>query len=156
MVLCCSKKKFLNDLLSQRFVCHRCSDTSNPVACTKGNYPAADRVSCIHCPKGTYCPDSATETPMNCPNGTYQDSTGKENCTLCPAGKRCARRDVTPVDCNNGTYSPLGTDNCLSCPPGYRLVLTRLHISISLFVITDGLCKMLTVIFCCFSPLLFC
>ena len=99
---------------------HSCADKITPQACVKGQYVAADDMSCADCPKGFYCPTDKLEYPFACANGTYQNQTGQQACLSCPAGHSCPKADVTPTECNTGLYSLLGVDECFVCPAGYR------------------------------------
>ena len=99
-----------------------CPNTSIAIACKRGTYVSADRSSCEPCIVGTYCPIDKLDAPIVCTNGTYQNNTGQQACIDCPAGQKCPSVSSTPVDCPNGTYSGLGTAECLTCPSGHRLV----------------------------------
>lgn len=97
------------------------------------------------CPVGFKCPSGVNEK-INCLSGTYQYLSNKGTCfdcparyfcsktdsdntqilasaTICPAGKYCAKRTTTPVDCPAGTYSAQSglslESECEDCPAGY-------------------------------------
>ncbi len=97
-----------------------CQDKITPVACTKGNYDSADKMSCETCPIGHYCPSDQLVVPIPCANGTYQNETGQETCHQCPSGQKCPSKSSVPVDCPDGTYSLLGVDDCSICPTGFQ------------------------------------
>jgi hypothetical protein len=65
------------------------------------------------CDAGHYCP-KGTENPKQwpCPPGTYTAATNlkaEAECTECPETKACPIGTVTPKDCADGHYCPLGT-----------------------------------------------
>ena len=88
--------------------------------CLKGYHSANDRLSCVACEKGFYCPSDKMDAGIACNNGTYQDQIGQQSCLTCPAGSRCPAVDLTPVACTNGTFSLLGDVDCQTCPAGHR------------------------------------
>ena len=87
--------------------------------CLKGYHASTDRLSCVSCEKGFRCPVDKLDAGVACVNGTYQDQIGQEICIVCPAGFKCPSSTVTPVQCDNGTYSLLGNMYCETCPAGY-------------------------------------
>ena len=97
-----------------------CADRINAVACSAGTFVSADKLSCEQCLAGYYCPVDKMDAPVICSNGTYQNVTGQTSCIQCPAGQRCPSVAGVPIDCEIGTYSPVATNECMSCPSGHR------------------------------------
>jgi len=56
--------------------------------------------------------------PTECTDGTYQANTGQTSCSNCDAGKQCADKTISPVDCNAGFYSNANSISCISCASG--------------------------------------
>lgn len=114
-----------------------------PTQCSPGEYE--NGLSCSSCPIGSYCP-VGTSSPISCPAGSYSDSTGAVICKVCPPGHSCTSSAATactngytpgggvacascpagftcsilvsnsPDVCPIGTYSPLSSNTCTSCP----------------------------------------
>ena len=109
----------VNALLTRVSFFYSCADRI-AVACSAGTFVAPDKLSCEQCLAGHYCPVDKIDAPVICSNGTYQNATGQTSCIQCPAGKRCPSVADVPIDCEMGTYSPVATNECMSCPSGHR------------------------------------
>mmetsp|Transcript_25097 Transcript_25097/g.27849 ORF Transcript_25097/g.27849 Transcript_25097/m.27849 type:complete len:558 (+) Transcript_25097:3592-5265(+) len=75
------------------------------------------------CQAGYYClPGSITGTQFPCPPGTFRGLTAgrvPEDCTVCKSGFICATEaTVTPSNCGQGNYCPIGTVIAEQCPVG--------------------------------------
>jgi hypothetical protein len=69
--------------------------------------------------------------PKKCPIGTYSDATGATQpdnsiekvsvvCKICPAGSECHLDGMSAqIGCPKGTYSPVGSNQCFPCKPGF-------------------------------------
>jgi hypothetical protein len=82
-------------------------------------------LECGDCPKGYYCPESATVLAnLYCPAGYYcpggvANPADSEN-LVCPTGSRCPVGSDFPVPCDAGTYQDeRGNDMCKTCSAGY-------------------------------------
>ena len=103
-------------------------------------------VDCLPCPQGHFCEKGTGEVypksvdpsvfyyPSNvnasliaagvpCPLGTYRSTTGattESDCDPCPAGQFCnvLSGTITPIDCDPGYYSEIGSYECKICEQG--------------------------------------
>jgi hypothetical protein len=93
------------------------ANASAPSSCLPGYYnPMYAQSSCLACPSGYYCPDSAMTT--------YED-------TLCPIGNYCPAQSQHPSRCPIGTFSnDVGLSmqsQCVQCTPGSYCGSSGLH-----------------------------
>ena len=98
----------------------RCVGGFAPVACQSGSYSLLGKSSCSVCPKGFFCQNNATQTPVPCPISTFSNDTSAVSCSVCPVAHECLDSSQTPVSCLDGYYSPGGKSVCQICPAGYR------------------------------------
>lgn len=84
------------------------------VACLDGSY-CTGGASIIFCPTGFFCSASCT-SPVACAPLSYCPSNSTSQLP-CPAGWDCT--DITkPVFCSIGTWSALGSSDCIACAGG--------------------------------------
>ena len=101
--------------------CPRCPKKgSDPIPCEAKTYAPSGSLVCSQCPAGSHCPSAQLSTHVPCCNGTYADSEGQDTCSQCPEGFKCLNPAVSPVPCENGTFSLTGSTQCTICPAGYR------------------------------------
>ena len=92
--------------------------------CSKGTFQNGlyKDIICTDCPIGYYCPDSATETPIECPIGAYCN---KISPNVCPVGYYCPHRNITePIDCDidENYRCPIGSIYKMSEEEGERYI----------------------------------
>ena len=104
--------------------------------CRAGTYGAGGVAPCTPCAAGYFQPEHRQESCRPCGLDTFNTAPGSGSCLPCEAGKfaatgsqscsRCARGQresplpggtVACVDCDPGSYSPLGL-YCATCPAG--------------------------------------
>ncbi len=82
--------------------------------------PGSTQTSMVSCTPGHYCPrGTPTPTTYPCPAGTFRTAGGAkrlEDCVPCPHGKYCIKATVTPANCPEGYYCPLGTKSANQYP----------------------------------------
>ena len=81
-------------------------------------------MNCSSCPSGFKCPTTGLIAPIQCTLGHYQHETGKSSCNKCQIGEYCNDTLTPGTPCPSGLYSLGNSSVCLTCPSGYRYVLT--------------------------------
>ena len=100
---------------------HSCADKSvDPVVCPAGSFAPSGSLVCQPCPLGSHCPSNTSAVHTPCAPGSYANETSLLQCRPCPAGFLCQTPALSPVACENGTYSKGSAANCTVCPPGFR------------------------------------
>ena len=95
-----------------------CPTTLAAIPCTKvGAFCPGARAVQDYCGKGYYCPNSSIA--IECTQGYYCNQTSLTTQTICPAGYVCTIPQLTPVQCTQNTYCPLGSYFTQFCPIGF-------------------------------------
>lgn len=111
--------------ISAEFICPAGYDCSLNylTACTDGWFSIETALTCTICPVNWACPNKEMDytDQIYCPNqrGMWNPNTAATECIIADAGYYIEYGDLTPTQCQEGTWSAGAARACHECPPGY-------------------------------------